>query len=85
MSETAMVRPNIERRVTPWVVVEGRQDWAESGIAAYRVWQEFDGRHWYQMHELEFSHGNRERCKTGWINGVRAWLPHAVRETTDAE
>lgn len=77
-----MTRPPIERRVTPWVNVERRPEWAGSGIAAYRIWIEFDGRHWYQMHEWEYAHGNRERWSEGWINGLRGWPPNA-RPTTE--
>lgn len=78
-----MVRPAIEQRVTPWVNVEGRPEWADSPIAAYRIWQEFDGRHWYQMHEWEYRHGNRERSADGWILGVRGWAKHALPTTEE--
>lgn len=79
----AVSRPPIERRVTPWVSVESRPEWAGSGIAAYRIWIEFDGRHWYQMHEWERSTGNRERWGDGWINGIRGWPAHALPATEE--
>lgn len=78
-------RPQIERRVTPWVSVEARPEWSDSTIGAYRIWQEFDGRHWYQLHEWEKRGGNRERFAdgAGWINGVRGWSVNASPSTEE--
>lgn len=68
-----MPRLPVEIRVTAWVNVEDNPLWATSNIAAYRIWIEKDGLRWYQCHEWEYRHGNRERWAEGWIHGVRGW------------
>lgn len=73
-----MPRLPVEIRVTPWRNVEGLPEWADSRVVAYRIWQEFDGRHWYQAHEWEYRGGNRERWQEQWIHGVRGWSKDAV-------
>lgn len=66
------MRSQIERRVTPWKPV-----WFDDPrLAAVRIWQEFDGRHWYQMHEWERADGTR--YAEGWIQGVRGWSKNAI-------
>lgn len=75
-------RVQIERRVTPWVNVESRPEWAGSDIAAYRIWLEFDGLRWFQCHEWERRSGNRRRFAEAWILAPRGWSPHMI-PTTD--
>lgn len=67
----------VEIRVTPWIPLW----WDDVTYAAVRVWQEFDGRHWYQCHEWEYKGGNRQRWAEDWINGVRGWSINALPPT----
>ncbi|XAI96322.1 hypothetical protein [Microcystis phage Mae-JY30] len=76
-----MSRPPIERRVTPWKPVW----WKNSqGLKAVRIWQECDGRHWYQMHEWEFEDGRKEPDAAGWIAALRGWSANATLTTEAA-
>jgi hypothetical protein len=58
-------RTAYEVRVTLWAPM------AAHGAVACRIWQEFDGRHWWQAHEWELADGSRSMDR--WIPGVRGW------------
>jgi len=67
-----VIRPPIERRVTPWKPL-----WFEDAhFVAVRIWQEFDGVRWWQMHEWQRPDGTTDASQ-GWIVGVRGWSPQA--------
>lgn len=68
-----MSRPPIERRVTPWKPL-----WFESPHCSHvRIWQEFDGVRWWQMHEWRNLDGSSDASQ-GWIIGTRGWSPNAI-------
>lgn len=67
----------METRVTPWVDVTSRPEWAGTKIAGYRIWQQTDGRRWWQRHEWTFRGRNSTELED-WISGVTDWLPHAI-------
>lgn len=58
-----------EVRVTLWKPMPAH------GAVACRIWQEFDGRHWWQAHEWEMADGSRRMDR--WIPGSRGWAPDA--------
>lgn len=61
----------IERRVTPWIPLW----WEDPKREAVRIWQEFDGRRWFQMHEWRYRDGTM--WAEGWIDGVQGWSREA--------
>ncbi|HEY5410915.1 MAG TPA: hypothetical protein VIJ94_09340 [Caulobacteraceae bacterium] len=65
-----------EIRVTPWVDVSAKPEWAESGMAAYRIWQRADQFGWTQRHEWRFTNGGTRM--ESWIRGMTHFMPHAV-------
>lgn len=73
-----MNRPPVERRVTPWKPL-----WFESAHYTHvRIWQEFDGVRWWQMHEWRNLDGSTSA--DGWIIGSRGWSPTATPATEPA-
>lgn len=69
------MKPRIETRCTDWWSVEGRPGWEGSDIAAYRIWEQFDGLRWFQRHEWKFKDGTTRL--QDWINSIPGWLPHS--------
>lgn len=72
-----------ETRVTPWTdCIDG--PWHPSlpngGVAAYRIWQQFNGREWFQRHEWRNADGTTSM--DAWINGAKGWNSRA--ETVEA-
>jgi hypothetical protein len=68
-----------ETRVTEWLPCTGGPWYPElphGGFAAYRIWQEFDGRSWFQRHEWKRADGSLEMEK--WIPGVSGWCSDAT-------
>jgi hypothetical protein len=75
--------PGAEVRVTPWIDVSHRQEWADSRIDAYRIWQRASQWGWEQRHEWRYRDGG-VRAES-WIRGSAAWCPDAQPvETADA-
>lgn len=71
------VEIDIELRVTPWMAVDKKPEWAITHISAYRIWSAYDGFRWWQCHEWEYKGGNRERWAEKWIPAPwRCWPPN---------
>jgi hypothetical protein len=66
-----------ETRVNDWFSVEGSPAWVGSGISAYRVWQQFDGRRWHQRHEWKRADGSTDL--ENWIDGASGWCVGSVK------
>lgn len=69
----------METRVTPWrACADG--PWyptmSHGGFAAYRIWQQHDGRRWFQRHE--WLHADDTTRVEPWIDGVAYWSAEAV-------
>lgn len=64
-----MAIPRIETRRT------GEFAFGHYGIRAYRIWQQFDGRRWFQRHEWIRNDGSSEF--DNWIDGHKAWASDA--------
>lgn len=60
-----------ETRCTDWVEVAHRREWADSTVAAYRIWQQVDGRYWWQRHEWRHRDGSIHL--EDWIVGISGW------------
>lgn len=60
-----------ETRVTPW------SDFGHYGFSAYRIWQRYEGRTFYQRHEWKRDDGSIRM--DDWIIGVSYWAPNAAR------
>lgn len=74
-----MIRPPVERRVTPW-----RALWFDNPQHTHvRIWQEFDGVRWWQMHEWLRPDGTSD-ADQGWIIGARGWSKNAEPATGPA-
>jgi hypothetical protein len=68
--------PNSETRVTPWVDVSQRPEWADSNVAAYRIWQRASSWGWEQRHEWRGRDG--EIRQDLWIRGAGGFVPSAL-------
>jgi hypothetical protein len=62
-----------ETRVNEWFSVENSPAWANSEIAAYRIWQRKTETEAYQRHEWKYRDGSTEMDE--WIAAPRnvAW------------
>lgn len=68
-----MISAPRERRVTPWKAL-----WFDSpGFTHVRIWQEFDGLRWWQMHEWQRADGSTD-VENGWIRGAAGWCHDAT-------
>jgi hypothetical protein len=67
--------PSAETRVTPWHDVGQRSEWADSTVAAYRIWQRVSQWGWEQRHEWRHRDGS-ERLES-WIRGAAGFVPSA--------
>lgn len=76
-----MTRSPLERRVTSWKPL-----WFDCPhYDAVRIWVEFDGRQWWQMHEWRRPDGTT--WAEGWIHSTKGWgtaLPTAEAAPGDA-
>lgn len=67
-----------ETKVTDWQQCKDGP-WYPSlpggGYVAYRIWEQFDGRRWFQRHEWKFADGSTQL--EDWIDGVSGWSPSA--------
>lgn len=71
-----MMRGHVERRRTAWKPL-----WFDCPYYdAVRIWKEFDGRQWWQMHEWRRPDGTT--WAEGWIHSTRGW--NAALPTTEA-
>jgi hypothetical protein len=69
-----------EKRVSDWVRVDGRADWKGSGVVAYRIWQEFDGRSMWQAHQWEQVGGKLHMDPWFQSSPGSTWTPSAHTE-----
>lgn len=70
-----------EVRVTPWIDLTQRPEWADSNVAAYRIWQRVSAFGWEQRHEWR-SRGGGEWSEA-WIRGVTTWCDGAEPVAAD--
>lgn len=63
--------PASETRVTPWRDVSQKPEWADSTVAAYRIWQRRSQWGWEQRHEWRRRDGSIRM--DGWIRGAADW------------
>lgn len=49
---------------------------SHGGYVAYRIWQEFDGRAWFQRHEWKRADGTLEM--ENWIRGAAGWSAGSI-------
>lgn len=70
----------METRVTPWITCKDGP-WYPTlqggGFAAYRIWQQFDGRTWFQSHEWRRADGSAEMGP--WLHGAEGWCKDTVQ------
>ncbi|WP_099863859.1 hypothetical protein [Pararhizobium haloflavum] len=77
-SPGALAPRSVERRVTPW-----KSLWFKSDHYTHvRIWQEFDGVRWWQMHEWRREDGSS--FAENWIIGTRGWSKNAAAATEAA-
>lgn len=72
---SASLNHTIEERVTPWIVVAGRPEWAGSDVTQYRIWQRVSQWGWEQRHEWKTRDGYGF-CDA-WIKGAQGWTKGA--------
>lgn len=68
----------LDTRVTDWVACKDGPWWptmSHGGYVAYRIWQQFDGRNWFQRHE--WKHADGTTACDEWIRGVAVWCADA--------
>lgn len=75
---------NAETRRTDWIACKDGPwypNLSHGGYVAYRIWQQFDGRNWFQRHE--WKHADSTTSLEDWIDGARAFSTGAI-PVTDA-
>lgn len=71
-----MTDQSMQTKVTAPVICAGGPwypDAPHGGFVSYRIWQQTDGRRWWQRHEWTRADGSIQM--DGWIPGIVAWLP----------
>lgn len=78
-----------ECKVSPWVWVEGRPEWANSpDIKGYRIWVCRCSAYWFQRHEWARSGRNSTEMQEWIFSGYRPYGrfdPHMLPAPTEDE